>query len=212
MYCGGWVKLVYGNPPGKYLIKVVNRYNKARCYGSVLFYNEGENYLTVELMVTGDKEITHDTIDESAIALELKKLRTEVKLLKEMVHSDRLPEKGLFPNFGPIPGVIYHGYHAVLIPEEQLHQYAEKLVRGMTYVLDGKVLDENFHIKLYVIDLPRADRLLQIFRKNAETHHRGLGFVVRRLIREDDQAWIYEFGIWQKLVFYVEVLPSKAKK
>ena len=73
------------HPPGKYLIKVVNRYNKARCYGSVLFYNEGENYLTVELMVTGDKEITHDTIDESAIALELKKLRTEVKLLKEMV-------------------------------------------------------------------------------------------------------------------------------
>ena len=80
-----------------------------------------------------------------------------IKLLKEMVHSDRLPEKGLFPNFGPISGVIYHGYHAVLIPEEQLHQYAEKLVRGMTYVLDEKLLDEKYQIELQVVNIPMDD-------------------------------------------------------
>jgi len=32
-------------PPGRYVIKVVNRHNKAQSYGSVTYYNKGENYL-----------------------------------------------------------------------------------------------------------------------------------------------------------------------
>jgi len=30
--------------PGRYIIKVVNRYNKAKSYGSVTFYNDGDDY------------------------------------------------------------------------------------------------------------------------------------------------------------------------
>ena len=30
--------------PGRYMIKVVNRHNKAKSYGSVTFYNDGDNY------------------------------------------------------------------------------------------------------------------------------------------------------------------------
>jgi hypothetical protein len=44
--------------------------------------------------------------------------RKRNKLLKEAVHFDKLPENGVFPNFGPYDNLIYHGYHAVLIPEE----------------------------------------------------------------------------------------------
>jgi hypothetical protein len=33
--------------PGRYMIKVVNRHNKAKSYGSVTFHNEGKEYLAV---------------------------------------------------------------------------------------------------------------------------------------------------------------------
>lgn len=32
------------HPHGKYLIKVVNRYDKSRSYGSITFYNKGKDY------------------------------------------------------------------------------------------------------------------------------------------------------------------------
>ncbi|MGB3480242.1 MAG: hypothetical protein WBB67_13925 [bacterium] len=36
------------HPPGRYVIKVVNAYNKSISYGSITFYNEGEDYLFFE--------------------------------------------------------------------------------------------------------------------------------------------------------------------
>ena len=51
-------------PPGKYLIKVVNRHNKAKSYGSVMLYNEGAAYKAL----MGESGITSDIHEKATDA------------------------------------------------------------------------------------------------------------------------------------------------
>jgi hypothetical protein len=134
--------------------------------------------------------------------------RKREKLLGEVIHFDEPPDEGLFPHFGPLPWLRYDGYHAVLIPEVALKSYTEKLVRGLSLILDGNLLGENYQIELYVIQEDGDRRVLQMFEGRYNLYHRGLGFIVRRMVREDDKAWIYGFEIWQRLKFYAVAHPG----
>lgn len=69
------------HPPGRYIIKVVNAYNKSISYGSKTFYNKGEQYL----MVGEDANSSTANTNKPAMEIELKKLRAEVRYLKEVM-------------------------------------------------------------------------------------------------------------------------------
>jgi hypothetical protein len=133
------------------------------------------------------------------------------KLLGEVVHFETAPAEGLMPHFGPLPWVSYSGYHAVLIDQDSLRRYAEKLVRGMALIIDSRLLGPEYRIELHVIreDAERETRAL--FREKGSVYHRGLGFIVRRLTREDDRAWLYSFFIWERLSFYASVHPDPSQ-
>lgn len=130
------------------------------------------------------------------------------KLLGEVKHFEDPPEEGLLPHFGPLPWLQYDGYHAVLIPEASLKSYTEKLVRGMSLILDGRMLDIDYEIDLHVIREDGDREVLGLFEGRSNLYHRGLGFIVRRMVREDDRAWMYAFEIWGRLKFYSVVHPG----
>jgi hypothetical protein len=69
------------HPPGRYVIKVVNAYNKSISYGSITFYNKGEDYLMLE----EDTKRPTANANKPAMEIELKKLRAEVRYLKEVI-------------------------------------------------------------------------------------------------------------------------------
>ena len=69
------------HPPGRYVIKVVNAYNKSTSYGSITFYNKGEQYL----MVGEDANSSTANTNKPAMEIELKKLRAEVRYLREVI-------------------------------------------------------------------------------------------------------------------------------
>ncbi len=69
------------HPPGRYVIKVVNAYNKSISYGSITFYNKGEDYLMLE----EDTKRSTANANKLAMDIELKKLWVEVRYLKEVI-------------------------------------------------------------------------------------------------------------------------------
>jgi hypothetical protein len=136
-----------------------------------------------------------------------KKIRElkRIKLLEQISHREQLPEREIFPNFGPQTGLIYpNGYHIISIPENLLQSYNQKLVRGMSYVLDKIFLSKDYSIELIIVDQNHSDiqPLQELFRNHSALYNRGIGFVVKRISEEKGKAWIYEFTIWQKLKFY----------
>lgn len=130
--------------------------------------------------------------------------RNREKLLEEVIHLDESPA-GVFPGFGVHTDVEYDQYHVLRIPEEWIEAYADKLVRGMAYVLDEEPIPQEATIELYVIKEGADKGLLQLLKGAASVYHRGFGFQVLRSIREDGNAWIYGFHIWQTMKFYVIV-------
>jgi len=134
--------------------------------------------------------------------------RKRKKLLGEVVHFEEAPEEGLLPHFGPLPWLKYDGYHAVLIPQENLKSYTEKLVRGMALILDERLLDDEYEIDLHIIREDDDRKALELFEGRSSLYHRGLGFIVRRMVREDEKAWMYAFEIWGRLKFYAVVHPG----
>ncbi len=76
-------------PPGKYLIKVVNRHNKAKSYGSVMLYNEGAAYKAL----MGEGGLTSDTHEKATDAE--KRLVALEKALKDYSQRIERIEKAL---------------------------------------------------------------------------------------------------------------------
>jgi len=130
------------------------------------------------------------------------------KLLEEIIDFDDVPEEGLLPHFGLLPWLKYDGYHAVLIPEKHLKIYAEKLVRGMSLILDGLLLGDEYVVDLHVIKEESDHEATNLFEGRSSLYHRGLGFIVNRMVREDHKSWIYSFEIWQRFKFYTVVHPG----
>ena len=127
------------------------------------------------------------------------------KLIEQITRREKLSEHEIFPNFGPEKDFMgSDNYHVIPIPEHLLLSYNQKLVRGMTYVLDKTLIDKHFNIELIVTDPNHKDvQLLQeLFMNHASIYNRGVGFVVKRISEEQGKAWVYEFVIWQKLKFY----------
>jgi len=69
------------HPPGRYIIKVVNAYNKSISYGSITFYNKGKQYL----WAGEDTNSSTANTNKPAMEIELKKLWAEVRYLKEVM-------------------------------------------------------------------------------------------------------------------------------
>jgi hypothetical protein len=134
------------------------------------------------------------------------------KLLGEAIHFETPPQEGFLPHFGPLPWLSYDGYHAVLVREDTLRQYAEKLVRGMALVLDNCLLGPEYKIDLHVVRQEGDRQMLKLFDGRSQLYHRGLGFVIRRMVREDDQAWMYAIHIWERLRFYVVAHPGDLRE
>src|SRR6266508_1801198 len=62
------------------------------------------------------------------------RLAKREKVIKEAKVFQDLPQLGIFPNFGPLPDQDYQEYPTVMLEEDEINQFAEKIVRGIAYI------------------------------------------------------------------------------
>jgi hypothetical protein len=131
-------------------------------------------------------------------------------ILRELVQLDQLPDYGILPGFGPRPGQTYTKYTGIPVPEAGLKKLTTKIVKGMTYVIEGKYIDENYDIETYFLNDQDFDDLLTMLNKYGATFERGPGVVVQRAVPYDrpDAAWFY-VQVWGRFKFHVTVTPKE---
>ena len=75
--------------PGRYIIKVVNRHNKAKSYGSVTFYNDGDNYKEIHSEMrtshAADKKTNPARIDIISIEKRLQVQESRISNISKML-------------------------------------------------------------------------------------------------------------------------------
>lgn len=129
-----------------------------------------------------------------------------VSILRQLIEYDSVPTEGIFPNFGPQPSLHYDGYGAIPILPDNLISFGQKIVRGVTYIIDNSFIDERFRINIYIVEEHKAGEVLRLIEEHGEIHHRGPGIKVARAVDQGVLSlWLIE--IWSRLRMYATVVP-----
>ena len=129
--------------------------------------------------------------DKRARAAARAKIQAEVTVL------DEPPRDGVFPNFGPQPGVNYPKYLTVPVPKDGLVTFGRKIVRGLTYLLESTLIPDDDSISIHFVEDRRCAELRAQVRAGGTTFHRGPGIVVERAVAADDSSK----SLWHITIF-----------
>jgi hypothetical protein len=119
------------------------------------------------------------------------------KILKEAKYGDDIPKKGIYPGF-EFKGNKNDEKIGVLIRKNHLEKIAEKIVRGIAYIVDGKYIEKPYHIDFFAHNpTVLKDFLANVHPGPWDVFERPPGFaVLRALAVEDMVSGIYLIDIW----------------
>jgi hypothetical protein len=149
-----------------------------------------------------DPSAAHDEKDRAARA------RRHAALGKEMIDVADGAQSAILPGFGPNPDPAKRSSRGVLVPKESLERLGEKIVRGLTYLLAGKLIGDEYLLEVFVINGEAALPVNEILERHGVRHERGPGVTVRHAPAGDDPtSGVFEIEIWGRLKLYAGVHP-----
>lgn len=131
------------------------------------------------------------------------------RILKHALTGSDIPRQAIYPGFGPQPEQAEADQVAVTISARGLKQLTEKVVRGLTYLEEGKFIGDTHGIDNFVVNDAGASEFRAALDRFGTTHERLPGLRIRRaVIPEDRVSGIFEIEIWGQLRLYATVMPK----
>lgn len=135
-----------------------------------------------------------------------KRLKCREEVIRDLSSSDKISSKGILPNFGADEKIKYKEYPILLIRVDYLKKFAIKIVRGMTFLFDGFLIEDDYEINHFFIKDEEQKPFMEIIDKFGSTEHRGHGIVVgRAVVFDDHKSSFYRIDIWGKLKIFATV-------
>ena len=122
------------------------------------------------------------------------------KIIKQLKIVRRLPQAGVLPNFGLIPGLDYPAIVEIPIDSEALERLGQKIIRGMTFIATGQLIDESYSINLYFLEDEKGRDFVATVQAHGATTKSGPGIKVSYAFTDEGGAaslWYIE--IWRRL-------------
>lgn len=183
--------------------------------------NESELLVRFGLCVPPDQPGNMGIVDKVLRALDSDAGRTprdararaskRARILKQTITGANIPRQAIYPGFGPQPTRPESEQVAVSVSARGLKQLTEKLVRGLTYLLEEKFIETTHEIEHFVVTDEGASEFRAVLDRFGTFHERPPGLRIRRaVIPEDRVSGIFEIEIWGQLKLYATVTPKKA--
>ena len=143
----------------------------------------------------------------------LRRQQKKEKLLAEMLKADQIPTEGAYPGLEerwnrPKPDQV-----ALLVPAKHLERLVDKIVKGITYIESGRILDGQTEIKHHVVTSTGAAPIESILAAHGEVHSREPGIEVTRAVApEDGVSALYKIAIWGEFVLYASVIRNPTQQ
>jgi hypothetical protein len=123
-----------------------------------------------------------------------------------MLEGENIPTVATYPNFGLAPGETIEGRGAILVPAKSIHRLAEKIVRGITYLQDGRFIEADTPIDYFALTDEGAKPIIEMLEKYGENYARGPGILVQRAVAEaNEAAAMYCITLFGKFKMYATV-------
>lgn len=139
--------------------------------------------------------------------------RKREKLLRMILKGDEIPGDGIYPGLGERWGRPRNEQTALLVPARHLQKLAEKIVKGLVFIEDGKFIDASTEIEHHVVSEEGAKPIEDALKQFGKAHSRGPGIEVVRAVTPDDGiSALYKITIWGEFVMYVSVLRKATQQ
>lgn len=136
------------------------------------------------------------------------RLKRRNKILRTLVPSATIHDESIFPNFGRYPGFPAEDQPGVLIAESDLKMLGEKLVRGITYVIDKCFIEKDHKVEVFFLRDEAATPILAQLQTHGAKYECGPGITVLRVVPHDmPTAALFAIEIWGRLHMYAAVQP-----
>lgn len=139
-----------------------------------------------------------------------KRLKCREKIKRDLIILDKIPSEGILPNFGSDERNKYKKYPILLIKAGHLKKFAIKIVRGMTFLFDGFLIEDDYEIGHYFEKEEDRSSVIKMINKFGITEYRGPGIVVGRAVAHNDpKSSLYRIDVWGKLKICATVTKIK---
>ena len=133
-------------------------------------------------------------------------------LLSMITTGDHIPNHGIYPGLGERWGRPREQQVALCVSARHLQKMAEKIVKGLAFIEDSRLIDSNTQIQHHVIDDVGARPMFEALTTFGAAYSRGPGIeVVRAVTPEDGVSALYKIIIWGEIKLYVSVLRNVAQ-
>ncbi len=132
------------------------------------------------------------------------------KVLRETIDPTTVPVTSIFPGFGFHSGIEPSEQLGVLVSDDDLRTFAEKLIRGTTWVIDKRYIEPEYEIKAHFVLDPKSSPFFEPLIRFGISYSLGPGLlVVRAVAVEDGMSGLYYIEIWRQVFMYVCVSRKK---
>ncbi len=136
------------------------------------------------------------------------------KVLRELIPPEEVPKESIFPNFGPWPDAAPDEQLGVLVSADKLKAFGEKLVRGISYVIDRRYIEPNHQIEIFFVYDENAQEITNLIERFGKEYHCGPGITIGVVFAsalfppDDPQNGLFAIDIWGRLRIYASILPA----
>ena len=134
------------------------------------------------------------------------RMKRRAAILRQTFQADEVPLMGVLPHFGPLSNVEYgERFLMVKIPEKDIKEFGVKIIRGLTYATEKRIIDRHYQIQVFVVNersCPEVDALLEI---HGVQENIGTGIETKRAISPRPPVGLYWIRIWGRFELYGSV-------
>jgi hypothetical protein len=130
------------------------------------------------------------------------------RILADIMKDEEIPREATYPGMGERWGRPIDEQVAIAIPTEYVQRMVEKIVRGLFYIEDKRLIEPEFEIEHLPVHEEPARALRDALDRYGKTHARPPGLIVRRAVAEDDVSSIFEILLWGQFRAFATVTRS----
>ena len=137
------------------------------------------------------------------------RLKRRHNIMRNLLPSRKVQDEAIFPNFGRHPDYTGADQPGVLVAESDLKMLGEKLVLGITYVVDHRFIEKDHQVEVFFLRDEAAEQILTQLNKHGVRYECGPGITVLRAVPHDmSTAALFAIEIWGRLHMYAAVRPT----
>ena len=134
------------------------------------------------------------------------------KVLREVqrIGVKDVPKESIFPNFNAAPDMAYEEQLPILLSESTLKKFGEKLVRGITYIINNRYIERDHKIEIFFVHDKNACEITSLIKFLGKEYHCGPGVCIGAAFGIDEPLdGLFAINIWGKLRVYAAVQPRE---